>query len=163
MVAELAEAGHLQISHNGLFDRLPGEALHLQAPGDIAGDGLPRKERELLEHHAAIGAGTMHFPAVQLDAPRLGGDEAAHDVQQRALAAAARADDGDEFALARREALDVEDLERPAVLGIALANAGGPQGDITHPQACTTAAAAATSCRTSSRASVWPAEEAAWW
>ena len=44
-------------------------------------------------------------------------------MQQRALAAAARADDRDELAVAHCEALEVEDGKRAAVLGVALADA----------------------------------------
>jgi phenylpropionate dioxygenase-like ring-hydroxylating dioxygenase large terminal subunit len=52
-------------------------------------------------------------------------------VQEGALAAAARADDGDELALARSEALDVADLERPSILGVALLDPG-PAGRSRH-------------------------------
>ena len=52
--------------------------------GNVAGDRLPREERELLEHHAAVGAGAVHFLAIDLDAARLGRDESAHDVQEGA-------------------------------------------------------------------------------
>ena len=71
----LGEAGHFQVSLHGLFDRLPGEALHLEAPGDVAGDALPREERELLEHHAAIGTRAAHFPAGPLPRGSLRGPE----------------------------------------------------------------------------------------
>src|SRR5205807_1926560 len=50
----------------------------------------------------------------------------------RALAAAARADDGDELALRRGEALDVQDGERLAVLVIGLLQTGHFQGDGAH-------------------------------
>src|SRR6185503_21047009 len=84
---------------------------------------LPWEQRELLEHHAAVGSGAVDRVAIHADRARLGGDEAAHDVQERALAAAARADDGDELALARDEAADVEHRHLAAVLAVDLADA----------------------------------------
>jgi len=53
-------------------------------------------------------------------------------VQEGALAAAARPDDGDELALARREALDVEDLQHLAALRVGLSQAGDFQRDRAH-------------------------------
>ena len=101
--------------------RLLRTALRLETPGDVAGHALPGKQRELLEHHAAVGAGAAHFLAVDADRAGVGRDEAAHDVQEGALAAAARADDGDELALAGGELIDLDDGEGFAVLGVALA------------------------------------------
>ena len=132
MVAEVGEAGQLQVLGDHFVDMRARRASSLESPGDVAGDGLPGKERELLEHHAAIRAGAGHRIAVDADRAGVGIDEAAHDVQERALAAAARADHGDELALARGEALDIQDLERLAILGIRLAEAGDLQRDGAH-------------------------------
>ena len=107
-------------------------ALRLESPGDIARDRLPREKRELLEHHAAVGTRSAHILSVDADRARIRRDEAAHDVQERALAAAARPDDGDELAFGGGEAFDVEDGERLAVLVVGLAQArdfkGGRHG-----------------------------------
>jgi len=59
--------------------------------------------RSLLKHHAAIGTRGADRPSAQ---PQLAGGrrlEAADDVQERALAAAGRPDDGDEFVLVDRQ------------------------------------------------------------
>src|SRR5438034_3049254 len=119
---------HLQVLADGGVDLRARHALGLEAPGDVAGHGAPGKKRELLEHHAAVRAGAADLLAVHADAAAaLGLDEAADDVQEGALAAAARADDGDELALALAEPLDVEDFERPAVLAVDLGDAAGLQ------------------------------------
>src|SRR4051794_1702455 len=108
------------------FGNLPfGHALRFQTPCHVAGHGLPWEQRELLEHHAAVWPGAVHPPTVDLDRTGFGLDEAAHDVQQRALAAAARADDGDELPVSHGEALDVEHRQTAAVLAEALADSGG--------------------------------------
>src|SRR5919201_2526130 len=120
VIAEIGEAGHLELALHYRLDLGAGHALRLEPPGDVAGHGLPREERELLEHHAAVGSRAAHVAPVDADRAAVGGNEAAHDVEERALAAADRADDGDELALARREVCDVEDLERASVLGVGL-------------------------------------------
>src|SRR4051794_21767430 len=113
------------------FGNLPfGHALSFQPPCHVAGHRLPWEQRELLEHHAAVGPRPVHLPAVDLDRTGLGLDEAAHDVKQRALAAAARADDGDELAVAHDEALHVEHRQAAAVLAEAL---GTPEASRAMP------------------------------
>src|SRR5437762_6170704 len=133
VVAEVAQVHHLQVLADGGVDLRARRALGLEAPGDVAGHGAPGEKRELLEHHAAVRAGAADLLAVHpAAAAALGLDEAADHVQVGALAAAARADDGDELALAHAEPLDVEDFERPAVLRIDLPDAGSLQRDYAH-------------------------------
>src|SRR5438046_7794005 len=133
VVAELAQVHHLQVLADGGVDLRARYALGLEAPGDVAGHRAPGEKRELLEHHAAVRAGAADFLAVHPDAAAaLGLDEAADDVQEGALAAAARPDDGDELALAHAEPLDVEDRQRLAVLRIALPDAGSLQRAYAH-------------------------------
>src|SRR6266850_1698156 len=133
VVAEVAEVHHLQVLADGGIDLRARRALGLEAPADVAGHGAPGEKRELLEHHAAVRAGAVYLLAVHPDAAAaLGLDEAAEDVQEGALAAAARADDGDELALAHAEPLDVEDLQRLTVPGIDLPDAGSLQRDCAH-------------------------------
>src|SRR5258708_3158130 len=129
VIAEFAEAGHVEGLGDHIVDVRARGALRLESPGDVAGDRLPRKERELLEHHAAVGAWFFDFLPIDADRAGIGADEAAHHVQEGALAAAARADDGDELALAHGEALDVEDFETLAVLGIGLLQPFDFEGD----------------------------------
>src|SRR6266850_1409857 len=128
VVAEVAEIHHLQVALDSGVDLRARRALGLEAPADVAGHGAPGEKRELLEHHAAVRAGAVDLLAVHPDAAAaLGLDEAAKDVQEGALAAAARADDGDELALAHAEPLDGEDFERTAVLAVDLGDAAGLQ------------------------------------
>src|SRR6267143_5052582 len=133
VVAEVAELHHLQVLADGGVDLRTRRASGLEAPGDVAGHGAPGKKRKLLEHHAAVRAGAADLLAVHSDAAAaLGLDVAAEDVQEGALAAAARADDGDELALVHAEALDVEDGQRLAVPGIDLPHAGSLQRGYAH-------------------------------
>ena len=67
----------------------------------------------LLEHDAAVGAGTLHQLAVAVDLAAGGLEQAGDDVQEGALAAAGGADDADK--------LVVVDVERHAVEGYHLA------------------------------------------
>src|SRR6266850_601756 len=128
VIAEVVEVHHLQVLADGGVDLRARRALGLEAPADVAGHGAPGEKRELLEHHAAVRAGAVDLLAVHPDAAAaLGLDEAAEDVQEGALAAAARTDDGDELALAHAEPLDVEDRQRLAVPGIDLPDAGSLQ------------------------------------
>src|SRR6185369_12533501 len=69
-----------------------------QAEADVPGDREPREHAALLEHEDAARIRPAHGLAVDahLAARRL--DEAAHDVEERALAAPGRTEDGDELA-----------------------------------------------------------------
>src|SRR2546425_3726014 len=120
-MTELGQSGKRQISiHNrGTFRRW--SSSNFQAPADVALDGPPGKERELLEDHAAIRPRPGDLAAVDADLTGIRRDEAAENVEQGALAAAARADDRDELAVGDRHASEIEDLEGPAILGERLA------------------------------------------
>src|SRR4029079_6894375 len=75
-------------------------------------------------------SGAMKAPrlcAVAAEPAPLGADEAADDVQERALAAAARPDDGDELALAHRELRDLDDGKGLSAALVALGDARGFQ------------------------------------
>ena len=72
--------------------------LDLQAVSDVSLDRSPRKNRKLLEHHAAVLAGLGDELAVH---PRLAGDrfkEPGKDLEQRRLATTRRAHHCDELA-----------------------------------------------------------------
>jgi len=130
--AELAgiEIGEARKMHEIEIVGGPGEALglrqpfHLERPRDVLDGGEPGKQRELLEHHAAIGAGRPDRGAVEAQLAAARGLEAADDVQERALAAARRPDDGDELVLVngQRQAIDGGDapvLDRERLVEIA--------------------------------------------
>ena len=87
-----------------------------QSEGDVVGDGEPGKERVGLEHHAAIGARAGDGLAVEQHAARGGAVEAGNDAQQRRLAAAGGAEDGDEIVVGDAER---DRLQRAGRLGAA--------------------------------------------
>jgi hypothetical protein len=85
-----------------------------QAERDVLAHGQPREHAIVLEDDAPIGTGTGDRLAVQQHAARRRLHEACDDIHHRRLAAARRADDGDEFAIADRVRHVVDDAQRPA-------------------------------------------------
>ena len=88
--------------------RARGDAGELQRDLDVAAHREPREERGFLEHEAgALGA--------HVDAARRRLVEAGDEVEQRALAAARRAEQADELALVdvERDALERDDCWLP--------------------------------------------------
>ena len=86
-----------------------GHPLDLQPDHRVVEHGAPREEQIALRHvrHPAEGRG--HSAAVDEQAAAVvGGQESRHDVEQGALAAAARPNDGDELAVGHAQ---VERLE----------------------------------------------------
>jgi hypothetical protein len=97
------------------------QALALQAVEHVFAHRLPRKQREMLEHDAAVGAGTAYRRAVHQDCPGLDRQEAADEIEQGRLAAAGRAQQRQELALAnfQRDVLQRQHLaphRRPVVM-----------------------------------------------
>ena len=86
---------------------LQGAALRVvavQAERHVVEHTLPGQHAGVLEHDAHIVAqGRVERLAVQQDASGIGPFERGHLAQQRALAAAAAPDDGDEFARRQRQ------------------------------------------------------------
>src|SRR5579884_1009922 len=77
--------------------------LPLETVENVAAHRLPRKQGEVLEDDAAIGAGARDFLAVDRDAAGLDRQEAADEIEQRRLAAAGRTEQRDEFAVRNLE------------------------------------------------------------
>jgi hypothetical protein len=75
-------------------------AVDLERELDVAHDGAPRQQAEILEHHAGILARTRHQRPGDGDAALVRGDEPGGEPQQGRLAAAARAQQRDQLALA---------------------------------------------------------------
>src|SRR5205085_6782578 len=96
-----------------------GNALFLEPVADVPGDGSPREERVALEDDAAVGPGPRDRRAVQQDPAGARRQEAADEIEQRALAAAARADDGDEFLAGDREVYRLQRADRGRALAVA--------------------------------------------
>ncbi|MCY1404116.1 hypothetical protein D9M71_193160 [compost metagenome] len=116
----VAEAGEV-----ALVQHFPGDgttfggraAFDLQPQFDVATDAAPGHQEVLLQHegHLAHRAGDPF--ATYVDFALGGGIEAGAHVQQRALAAAGRADDGHDLATADAE---VQTLHRDGGLSLAL-------------------------------------------
>src|SRR5262249_4994255 len=77
--------------------------VELHAVADVAADRAPRQQARVLEHHRAIGAGAGYAPAIDRHAAALVGQQPGDDVEERGLAAAARADDRQELAVVDRQ------------------------------------------------------------
>src|SRR4029079_444707 len=110
MALEAGEPDHVdQLSADGAA-LVCRHALQFEAKLDVALHRAPRQQPELLKHHGAVGAGAGDRLAVQADLAGVRLDQAKQHVEERALAAAGRADDRKEFAFAD---VDVEALQRP--------------------------------------------------
>src|SRR5581483_11160424 len=96
--------------------------LLVKAVDDVAAHGEPGKQRIFLEHNAAFGAGPAHASALDQHVA-VGLEEAADDVEQRALAAAGRADDRDEFTRIELEVGAAERLHAAAAGDVGLGDA----------------------------------------
>ena len=90
------------------------QPLPLEAVENVGAHRLPREQREMLEHDAAVGPGPGDRLAVDQDLAGLGREKAADEIEQRRLAAARGAEQRDEFPLAHVERHVVERQHRPA-------------------------------------------------
>ena len=110
LVAGMAQAHHLDVLlHQGLAV-LAGEAGHhlIDGQGDVLLHREPGQQRVVLEHHHLVGARALHRFAIHQHRAARGQIEAGDHVQQRALATAGVADQGDEFAFAD---VEIDSLE----------------------------------------------------
>ena len=107
-VLETGESGDRQIFAHRAFARRAIAAADLQGEDDVLPHGHPRQQRRVLEHDAD-GAGRAGDRLVsERHLARVGRVEAGEQPQHRALAAARRADDGDELAVPHRQVHVVE-------------------------------------------------------
>src|SRR5262249_7447606 len=83
---------------------------------DVVLDRQPRKQRRLLEHHAAIRPRSLDGLAIDENPPGGRRFEAGDEVQERGLAAAAGADQRDDLLLLDGES-DVEERRDKGVAG----------------------------------------------
>src|SRR5260221_13703271 len=116
-------------------------ALLLEPVEDVLPHGLPGIEREILEGDAATGPRPGDGPAGDADAPRLDRQEAAEQVEQCALAAAARPEQREELPLPHVERDAVERQHRLAARR-AIGGAHRAEGDagVGHARAAISAA-----------------------
>ena len=100
------------------------DAPDLERDGDVVGDRPPRQQRLVLGHVPDARVDLVDERPVVADRPARGLHETAHHVEQRRLAAAARADQRHELPLGHREGCLVERLD--------LAEALAEVGDLDH-------------------------------
>src|SRR4051794_27752898 len=113
MLFEGFEARESQQRARGALALRAWHAAHLQAELDVLPHGLPGKQRILLKHHAALGAGAVYLLAVDGDDARGRLEEARDRVEQRRLSAAGGPDDRDELARIDMDLRVGDGLDRP--------------------------------------------------
>src|SRR5262249_36562628 len=94
---EAVESSEFDQARDRAFTLAARHAGNLEPMTDIASYRAPRQDCELLEHHAAFGAGPPHRLAVTNNVPLTRSDEAGQCLEQGGLAAAAGPDQGHEF------------------------------------------------------------------
>ena len=90
----------------------------IEAEGHVLPHGQPGKEPVLLEDHSPVEAGAGDPRAIEEGAPPILGFQPRNDSKERALAAAAAADDADELTRADRQG-DILEGGHPAGEGLA--------------------------------------------
>jgi hypothetical protein len=99
------------------------ETPALRAELDVAPRRQPRKQRMLLEDHAFAAAGTGDQSAIDPHLAGRGLDQTGDDVEERGLAAAAAADERDEFVLANVELDAAQDGGAVGIVAVTLLDA----------------------------------------
>ena len=110
--AEAAQADQLEHRLDPPLPVRDGHPLHLQPEADVRRDVAVREELFVLEHHpdaAAVGGQASDVSPVQVDRARRGHDEAGDDAQERRLAAAGGAEQGDDLGVADGQRSVAED------------------------------------------------------
>ena len=118
-ITELGEAHDLEELVHRLPDLRALNAARLQAIRDVVGHRHVREERVALEDDpdvAEVGRQVIDGLAVDPNRPRALPHEPGHHAQQRCLAAAGRADNGNDLPLADIEFDAAEDLKRSVAL-----------------------------------------------
>src|SRR3954452_21310147 len=128
-----------QVSHAGgdLRSTVGAGRLQPEAEGNVVGDRHPGKQGWLLEHQAAIAAGTGDRLVFHQQLARRDGQEAADHVQERALAAAAGPEQAHELAAPNLQIHVYEGVNRsPAMKG--LTHVASDDHDLSAPPASAT-------------------------
>ena len=108
-----------------ILRRQTRKPLQFQAEPDVRNYGAPGHQRKVLKHHGAIRPGPRHHVAVDQDAAAGRRHQAVDHGEERRLAAAGRADDGDELAVHDLQVDAVERCERRPAGARSRAGAGG--------------------------------------
>ena len=108
-----------------------GQALHLQAEGDVVADPPPGEQGVLLEYHATLRRRSFHAPAVDPHAAGAWPQVAGQGAEQGRLAASRRPEQADELARPRLQVQIADRLEGFAPLP----QADAQVADLDAPQA----------------------------
>src|SRR5581483_10800228 len=100
---ESLQADELDVGLRAALLLVAREAELLEAVAHVRSNRAPGKEREVLEHHAAIRAGPGDRRTFDADCALLHRQEAADEIEQRRFAAARGSEQRDEFARRNRE------------------------------------------------------------
>src|SRR4051812_16524594 len=105
-----------QVALYGGLTLRSGAPLRLEGPANVPLNRAPGEQGEILKHHATVGPWRADHAAINAHRAAIAGHEAAEDVQESALAAAARADDSHELAVGdlKAEVADRLDALAPA-------------------------------------------------
>ncbi len=95
--AEVVETDHRKQLLHALAGLGLVQALHLDREHDVLLDRAPGQQHRALKHHADVPPGRLHRRAVEDDVALCHVEQAGENLEQRALAAAGRADDGHEL------------------------------------------------------------------
>ena len=99
---KVLDVEHLRRRHDLLLDLRLWQLSHLQREGEVLVDGLVRIERVVLEDHgdvAILGIEIGDQLVADIDVAAAHRDQPGHEIERRRLAAARRADEGDELAI----------------------------------------------------------------
>src|SRR5215470_1536406 len=113
-VLEALEADQLDEGLRALLALGARHALPLEAVKNVGAHRLPGKQREVLEHDAAVGPGASDRLAFDQDAAALDREESTDQIKQRRLAAAGGAEQRQELPCAHRKRDVIEREHWPA-------------------------------------------------
>ncbi len=95
---EILQPAALQFAQRALATLGTADRARLETELDVAHDRTPRQQQILLQHEADARIGSLHRDLLQQDPSLARTVETGGEVEDRALAAARRSDDGDELA-----------------------------------------------------------------
>ena len=137
-VGRMREPGQRQIFAGNLVALGLRHAAHLRTEPDIVEHGFPGEQGKRLEYDTALRAGPNDRLTVEQDLAAGIGNEAGDHVEDRGLAAAGRADDGNELALldVQRDVMDRRNVRSGVRIEIGLCQIAKRERlhDVTNPQ-----------------------------
>ena len=131
MIAEIGQPDRFQGIPGPLIAQALLHALEFHGDLDVIDDGVPGKQRAFLEDEGDIigqGLGDLNLTRLDLALGRI--DQPTHDIQERALAAAARANQAEKFTLGNFDGYVIQGDDASGIVVIAkhMGDAIGPDG-----------------------------------